>query len=194
MPALRNVRHEAFVQQLVLGSKNGWTQGACYSRAGYRAEGGVAEAAACRLLKDVNVRARLAELAEPAVRRTKVTIEKLMLDLDTALTGATEAKQFGAVNGAVALMGKLSGLLRDKLEIGPPGSFDNCETPSDIVDRLLAEFGGKEDALDALDQFRALILQRASSQPTVIEHQPQAARAGAETALALELLRPTRRT
>jgi hypothetical protein len=32
---------------------------------------------------------------------------------------------------------KLAGLLTEKIEVGPPGSFDNCDTTVQIVDRML---------------------------------------------------------
>jgi hypothetical protein len=71
MPALKNPRHEQFAQMIVLGTKNGWTQGAAYSRSGYKAEGQAAETNASRLLKNAQIQARLAELAEPVAKRTQ---------------------------------------------------------------------------------------------------------------------------
>jgi hypothetical protein len=77
----------------------------------------------------------------------------LIADLEAALSGATEAKQFGAVNGSVALMGKLTGLLTDRVEIGAPGNFSQCETTEQVVDKLLSE-QSPADALLLLDEFR----------------------------------------
>jgi hypothetical protein len=55
MPVLSNARHERFTQLLVEGKKYGWSDGDCYSRAGYRAEAGVARAnASRRLLANAN--------------------------------------------------------------------------------------------------------------------------------------------
>ena len=40
---------------------------------------------------------------------------------------------------ASALRAKLAGLMVEKVEVGGPGDFDECETVEDIADKLLAE-------------------------------------------------------
>ncbi len=58
MPVLRNARHERFIQGVVKGI----SPGPAYTAAGYKATGNSAESAAARLLKNVDVQARRAEL------------------------------------------------------------------------------------------------------------------------------------
>ncbi len=58
MPVLKNARHERFIQGVVKGI----SPGPAYTAAGYKATGNSAESAAARLLKNVDVQARRAEL------------------------------------------------------------------------------------------------------------------------------------
>ncbi len=58
MPVLKNARHERFVQGVVKGI----SAGPAYTAAGYTATGNSAESAAARLLRNVQVQARRAEL------------------------------------------------------------------------------------------------------------------------------------
>jgi hypothetical protein len=71
VPALKNFRHEAFAQNLVMATKTRWTNGEAYSRAGYAASDDVAEAAASRLLGDVKqgIAARVQEIMERSAKR-----------------------------------------------------------------------------------------------------------------------------
>ncbi len=58
MPVLKNARHERFAQNLA----KGMSAGPGYTAAGYKATGHSAEVAGARLLKNVEVRNRVAEL------------------------------------------------------------------------------------------------------------------------------------
>ncbi len=58
MPVLKNARHERFIQGVVKGI----SPGPAYTAAGYKATGNSAESAAARMLRNVQVRARRAEL------------------------------------------------------------------------------------------------------------------------------------
>lgn len=138
MAPLKNLKHERFIHLLLEGSKHGWNAAEAYRRV-YGKDGHVAESAASRLLKNVEVRARIAELTAPAVKKTRITVETLLAELDATVQAARQAKQFGAVNGSLALIGKLTGLLRDRLEIGHPGEFESCKTAAEVIDVLLTE-------------------------------------------------------
>jgi hypothetical protein len=191
MSPLRNSRHEAFAQQLVLGQKTGWTQGAAYSRAGYAAEGKAADVNASRLLSNANngIAARVQEIVGRGAKRASVTVESLLVELEDARAGATTAEQFAAATGAVIAKGKLAGLMRDRVEVGGPGSFDDCQTPEDVVARLLAEDEpGK--LLAMLDNIRALVLRQAADRATLLDETPLAPRLGDEVERSLALFRP----
>jgi hypothetical protein len=169
MAPLKNLRHEAFAQQLVIGQKTGWTQGAAYSRAGYAAEGKTAEVNASRLLSNANngIAARVQEIVGRGAQRAAVTVAGLLGELEDARSGASAAQQFGAATGAIVAKGRLSGVWRDRVEIGSVGEFDNLQTPGDVADRLLAE-QSPHQLLDVLDVLRAEVLKRAANQATVV--------------------------
>src|SRR5689334_9768848 len=103
MGALKNPRHENFAQQLVQGQKFGWTRGASYSRAGFRAEGESAEVNASRLLKNAKngIAARVQEIVGAGADRAAVTVESLLNELDQVLAGAISDRQYGAARAAI---------------------------------------------------------------------------------------------
>lgn len=81
MPVLTNRKYEAFARALFEGIPKGVTQGQAYFTAGYKATGGVAEAAACRLLKNVPAIAnRVAELQGALAKRKEITVASLVDD------------------------------------------------------------------------------------------------------------------
>src|SRR4051812_22280392 len=125
MPSLRNVRHEAFAQQLVQAQKYGWTRGAAYSRSGYVAQGQAAESAASRLLKNVEngIAERVQEIMGRGARKAEVTVESLLSELDQVLAGAVDDKQYGAARQAIDSKARLRGLFIEKVEVGAPGQF-----------------------------------------------------------------------
>jgi phage terminase small subunit len=77
MPLLKNARHEAFARAIVRGS----TGRAAYGAAGYRTHGVVADAAASRLLRNVKVAARVAELKSVAAQAATVTAARVLDEL-----------------------------------------------------------------------------------------------------------------
>src|SRR4051812_9844602 len=142
MSALKNARHEVFAQQLVHGQKFGWTRGACYSRAGFKAEGESAEASASRLLKNVKngIAARVQEIVGAGADRAAVTVESLLTELDQVLSGAMDDRQYGAARAAIDSKARLKGLFVDKLEIGTVGSFSE-QTVAESLALIAREFG-----------------------------------------------------
>lgn len=69
MPALENTRHERYAQELAKGK----SQTEAYEAAGYK----LSRSAAARLSADVNICARVAELAERVAQRTEITAEQI---------------------------------------------------------------------------------------------------------------------
>jgi hypothetical protein len=163
MPALKNQKHENFANLIVHGSKNGWTQGECYQRAGYRASGHAAEVAASRLLKNVDIQARRVELAKPAMQKTQITAESLIADLDKVIEGASGSAQWSSVNRAIELRGKLKGFLVDRIEIGAPGAFAACGSVQEVLDRLVEDSADDiPGSLALLDMMRDALLRAAA--------------------------------
>jgi hypothetical protein len=142
MSVLKNARHEIFAQQLIQGQKHGWTRGACYSRAGYKAEGKAAEVNASRLLSNANngIVARVREIVGAGAARAAVTVESLLGELDMVLAGAVDDRQFGAARAAIDSKARLKGLFVDKVEIGQPGAF-TAPTVAETLAMVAREFG-----------------------------------------------------
>jgi hypothetical protein len=164
MPVLPNTKHENFCRLTVEGARYGWTQADIYKRAGYRADGHSAEMAASRLMKNDEIRQRIAELMRPAERKARFTAETLNERLDKVYSGATATGQFGPAVRAAEVQGKLHGLLVDKLEVGRVGDFDACDSIAAIADKVMSDLSGvaedPRDLLPVFDQLRAAIVER----------------------------------
>ncbi|WP_315737957.1 hypothetical protein [Bradyrhizobium sp. SZCCHNR1093] len=155
---LKNARHEAFAQALIHGAKNGWTQGECYQRAGYRCSGHAAEVAASRLLRNVDIQRRKAELSAPkdAVRRANVSAAALIDKAETLYERGVATDQLGAVGKAIELQGKLGGALVDRVEVGAPGDFSACSSPIEVIRKLMDDATSDDDPADWPDQLREM--------------------------------------
>ena len=74
MPVLKNARHERFIQGVVKGI----SPGPAYTAAGYEVTGNSAESAAARLLRNVQVKKRYAELMAPAIEAVELSVERVL--------------------------------------------------------------------------------------------------------------------
>ena len=110
MPALQNVRHERFAQNIATSTKTKWSNGRCYSEAGFKTDNRSADACAARLLTNANVSTRIEELLAPTVHKTRTTVDTLAAQLDAVFDGASDDRQWGAAGSAAALKAKLLGL------------------------------------------------------------------------------------
>jgi hypothetical protein len=171
MPALKNVRYEKFCQHIATSPKTGWPQGRCYTEAGFKTADRSADSCAARMLTRANIQARIAELVEPTVRKTRATVDSLASQFDRVFDGALSAEQFGAAGNAAGLKAKLLGFMREKIEIGSPSDFAACDTVEQVLDKMLGEQSPAE-ALMQLDELRGLLEQRAANQATVIDAPP----------------------
>jgi hypothetical protein len=162
MGQLRNQRHENFCHQIIEAARFGRTQGQAYSRAGFKADGHAAEVAASRLMKNADIRARLAELSQPAVRKTRATVETLSEQFDRVFDGAIASEQFGAAGNAASFKAKMLGFMRERLEVGGPGSFESAKTVEEVGDRLIEDMGSPAAALELIDYMRRLVEERAA--------------------------------
>lgn len=167
MPVLENPKHERFCHLVIEGARKGLSQGAIYELAGYKARGHSAEQLGSQLLKNVEIQQRIAELSAPAVRKTQITAESLLNTLEANILAATEKGQHGAVNGSVALMAQLRGLLIDRVEVGEAGEFAGCTTVDQIVDKWL-EADDPAETLAFVDELRELLVERLAHRATLI--------------------------
>jgi hypothetical protein len=157
MPTLKNRKHEAFCQQLIRGLAHGWNAGACYSRAGYTAEGNAADVNAARLLRNAQVRARLAELQAATARRTLITVESLCDELEQARLGATSAEQYTAAVQAITTKAKITGKLIDRMEVGGVGEFARYGSNIEVIDALIDQLGDGHDLVGGLRKLVELV-------------------------------------
>ena len=164
---MKNPRHELFAQRIATSAKNGLSQGQCYETSGFKTEGRSADACAARLLTVAKVRDRISELVEPAVRKTRVSIESLLDELETTIADARVTKQHSVVIQALTLSAKLVGLLRERVEIGGVGEFSRCESPDDLMRTLLVDMTPAE-ALASLDDLRARVEVYAANHATLV--------------------------
>ncbi len=163
MPILKNSRRELFAQNVIKGARNGWSQAEVYLRSGYKARGHAAEVAASRLLKFDEVRMRVDELMRPAIRKSRITIESLLAELETTIADARKAKQHSVVVRSLELAARLAGLLREKIEVGSPDEFAACATKEQVVDKLIADAGSPAVLIDELHEIIIMIEERAAT-------------------------------
>jgi hypothetical protein len=194
--ALRNLKHEAFAQLIAQAPKHGMSNAHCYREAGYRVDAGPAcDVAASRLLSSDKVRARIDELIRPTIRRTRATVDTLAEQLDHVFAGATGDRQWGAAGSAAALKAKLLGFMRERLEVGAVGAFDECRTTEEVIAKLLTEHESPAAALAELDELRQMIEAYAANHAAPVEAGPSVRprSLGDETEMSLALLRPKHR-
>jgi hypothetical protein len=108
--------------------------------------------AASRLLGHVGVKREINRRKRAMLKRSDITIEKLLSDADAARELAMRIDQPAAATSAVQLQAKLVGLLVDRKESGAPGEFAGLTTPDQVIDAIRLELG--EAAANAL---RALL-------------------------------------
>ena len=134
MPVLENPRHEIFAQHIAKGS----SQREAYRAAGYSAKTDAAvDTSASRLLSDVEVKARIAELQGKMARKLEVTIESLVAELEEARLLGLAVEQPAAMVAATMGKAKITGNVIDRKEVGKPGAFE--ELTDDELQQQIVE-------------------------------------------------------
>ncbi len=98
MAILKNTRHERFIQSIA----RGMSTGPAYTAAGYKATGNSAEVNGTRLLRNAQVRARLAELMAPAVEAAELSAERVLQEI-TRLAFYDMTQILDSENGVIAM-------------------------------------------------------------------------------------------
>jgi phage terminase small subunit len=101
-------------------------------RAGYARSG--AKVTGCRLLKDPLIAGAIAKAQAEIQARTAITQDWVIGKLRDNAEKATKAEQFGAVNGALQLIGKHIGMFVDRHELSGPGGPLQVTVTHRIVD------------------------------------------------------------
>jgi hypothetical protein len=144
VPILENQRHELFAQEIAKGK----SASEAYISSGYKPS----RKNASRLKAKEDINARVGELQAASAASAVITIESICAELDQANAVAREKGQAAAMVSASALRAKLAGLLRDRVEVGNPGDFDDCQTIEAIADRMLAGPGGPVEQFRPIDE------------------------------------------
>jgi hypothetical protein len=126
---LRNSRHEAFVRGLFENK----SAVEAYGAAGYKA----CRQSAHKLLTKADIQSRLSELQEEAARKSEVTVESLLSELENARQKAHDLNQLSASVKAISEKARISGLLTTKVEVGSPGSFEPVRSPAEVAEEIL---------------------------------------------------------
>lgn len=93
------------------------------------------------------------------LKRSDVTMDKILQDVEDARQLALKIEQPSAAVQASQLQGKLVGLLVDRKETGGPGDFAQAQTSADVIDQVRREHGDQ-----AAELVKQLIAARNASQ------------------------------
>jgi hypothetical protein len=181
VPVLKNARHELFCHEIIKAKRDGRTQGTAYTAAGFNSSGKAAEVNAARMLANARngTQERVIELLGRGAKRAEVTVESLLNRLERNIRLADKRGQHSAVNGSVALMAQLRGLLVNRTEVASAGGFEGLTSVEEIVNKARGEFGDKAAAmlcfltckdsreqLVILDQLREMVLDEIANPST----------------------------
>lgn len=153
---LKNSRHELFAQAIASGK----TPTDAYTLAGFVPNG----ANGSRLLSVESVRKRVSEIqsamAARLVKQAYYTREWVVEQLIDNVERAKAAKDYGAANAALRLLGAERSMFITRTETGAPGEFATLTTSDEVLGMVRLELG--EDAADAL---AAAIAKHEAEQP-----------------------------
>ena len=136
MAALRP-RHELFVREVIRTGGNG---AEAYRRAAKvypvkpLTNPNCARVIACRILKYPEVQARYQELQAQMAKRADITEDKILSDYQWAIESAKQQDKPNEVTMAATAQAKLVGLLRDRVETGEVGDFNDMSTLEEVLE------------------------------------------------------------
>ena len=145
MPALKNMRHERFIREYLKTDFNG---AEAYRRVYPRHRPDIACVSACQLLRVPKVKARLQEVQEAIIKRSDITVDKILTEYEQARQLAIAQEKPEAMLNASEKKAKLVGLLVDRREIGKAGDFEQMTDISQILEKVREDAGA--EAADAL--------------------------------------------
>lgn len=150
MGVLKNLRHEQAVRAYVRLHLEGETVGFQYKayREAYPhvTNQDCLQSAASRLFKQPHIQERIRQVTKRLITRMDITEEKILSKYEEAYELAKAQGKSADMISASTAQAKLVGLLRDRIEAGGPGDFDNMENVSDIL-KALEHQAGPEAAL-----------------------------------------------
>ena len=144
MGPLSNGRWERFAQGLF----EGLSADEAYVKAGYSENRGNAS----RLKANESIIARLSELQTQVAKKSEITVQSLLDELEDARQRTSSLDQLGTVVKAVAEKAKISGLLVQKVEINNAGAFSPRMSLEEIADEMLSGAGGPISLFRPVDE------------------------------------------
>ena len=96
---------------------------------------------ACRALSRPHVRKRYIELLERQMKKSDITVDKVLDDYQTALNMAKAQERPSDMIAAATAQAKLVGLLRERVETGGVGDFGDTNSISDVLEMVAKECG-----------------------------------------------------
>lgn len=135
MPVLRDHRLEHFLREyLKLGvASEAWRK--VYPPGKFHC----ARAASARAMARPSVRARYNELVERQMKRSDITVDKVLEDYQWAILSAKAQDKPGEVVAAATAQAKLVGLLRERVEAGNVGDFGDVTDISTVLEVVAKE-------------------------------------------------------
>jgi hypothetical protein len=132
MPELKLHRHEKFARAYVK-----LNNAAAAYREVYGPKGHTARANGWDLLNNRgNIKARVKELRHQMAKRADITEDKILSDYEWAIQSAKAQDKPNEVTMAATAQAKLVGLLRDRVETGEVGDFENMNTLSEVLEAV----------------------------------------------------------
>lgn len=167
MPPLPDFRQELFVRELIKNRLQADTQGAAWLASHPDVKNkNVARAAASRALKYPKVQARYQELLVKHMKKADISVEKILDDYQLALDMAKEQGKPSEIVMAAREQARLIGLLRERIEAGGVGDFDNVTDVGEILGVVERE-AGKAAAIALAKAFN--ITHQEAEDTTVLE-------------------------
>lgn len=105
-----------------------------------------AQVLASRTLAKPHVKKRFNELLERQMKKSDITVDKVLSDYQHALELAKTQQKPSEIVAAAQAQAKLVGLLRDRVETGAVGDFNDSNSISDVLE-LVAKEAGPEAAM-----------------------------------------------
>ena len=125
-----NLRHERFLREyIMLGNKT-----EAYARVYPNASRAAANMAAARLWAQPKVKKRAQEIVESMIKRADITEDKILADYQHALDLAKAKDEPNSIVNAATAQAKLVGLLRDRVETGEVGDFNDMSTLEEVLE------------------------------------------------------------
>ena len=131
-------QHELFLREYIRnGSNAAQAYRTVYPNSAHSSGG----PSAARLMARDDLKARYEILLERHMRRNDITVEKILGDYQDAIDQAKRLEKPGDVVNAATAQAKLVGLLRERLETGNVGDFDNMADVSQVLEAVEKEAG-----------------------------------------------------